>query len=160
MKKRVSDKTWFPFWVDKWIFGSMRIEFNLEERAIWIDLLALASKDDGYIRGNEETPYPLEQLSGMLMIPQDKLKKAIDKFVKKEKLIRLSNRTIKVAKWDKYQLSRTAKFYAEKGRGEQNGSHSEQKSKEYSILNNSTLNNNKLENNIEFRKQISRTEKF
>ena len=105
MIKRQADKKWFPFWVDKWIFGSMRIEFNLEERAIWIDLLALASKDDGYIRANEDIPYPLNQLAGILIIPKDKLKKAIDKFVKKGKLIRLPNRTLEVDKWEKYQLS-------------------------------------------------------
>ena len=127
MKKRVPDKTWFPFWVDKWIFGSMRIEFNLEERAIWIDLLALASKDDGYIRANEDIPYPIQQLAGTLIIPEDKLMAAIDKFIEKGKLIKKSNGTILVAKWEKYQLSRTAKFYAEKGRCEQNGSHSEKK---------------------------------
>jgi len=105
MIKRQPDKKWFPFWVDKWIFGSMRIEFSLEERAIWIDLLALASKDDGYIRANEDIPYPLEQLAGILIIPQDKLKKAIDKFIKKGKLIKRTNGTLLVAKWEKYQLS-------------------------------------------------------
>ena len=45
MKKKISDHLWFPLWVDKWIFGSTRIECTLEERAIWIDFLALASKD-------------------------------------------------------------------------------------------------------------------
>jgi hypothetical protein len=65
MKKRTPDNIWFPFWVDKWIWGSMRIEFEPIERAIWVDLLALAAKDDGYIRANEDIPYPLEQLAGI-----------------------------------------------------------------------------------------------
>ena len=64
----MSEKTWFPFWIDKWIFGSMRIEFDVEERGIWIDLYALATKDNGHIRANEDVPYPMEQLSGMLII--------------------------------------------------------------------------------------------
>jgi len=105
MKKRMSDNVWIPFWVDKWIFGSMRIEFGLEERGVWIDLLALASKDNGYIRANEETPYPIQQLAGMLLIPENILKSAIEKFIKKRKLIRLKNGTLYVTNWGKYQLS-------------------------------------------------------
>ena len=121
---------------------------------MWVDLLSLASKDNGHIRANEETPFPLQQLAGMLIIPEKELASAIDKFIEKTKLTKMKDGTLYVTKWDKYQFSRTTRFYAEKGRGEQKGSHSEQESKEYSILNNSTLNNNKLENNIELRKQI------
>jgi len=154
MKKRVPDKFWFPWWPDKWIFGSVRIEFTPAERGMWVDLLSLASKDNGHIRANEETPYPLQQLAGMLIIPEKELASAIDKFIEKTKLTKMKDGTLYVTKWDKYQFSRTTRFYAEKGRGEQKGSHSEQESKEYSILNNSTLNNNKLENNIELRNQI------
>jgi|GEM_PF-2127086 len=146
MKKRVPDKFWFPWWPDKWIFGSVRIECTPAERGIWVDLLSLASKDNGHIRANEETPYPLQQLSGMLIIPEDELKSAIDKFVKKTKLTRMKDGTLYVTKWDKYQFSRTTRFYVEKGRGERKSSHSEQKSKEYNILNNNKVNNNKLNN--------------
>ena len=145
MKKRVPDKFWFPWWPDKWIFGSVRIEFNPAERGIWVDLLSLASKDNGHIRANEETPYPLQQLAGMLIIPEKELASAINKFVEKTKLTKMKDGTLYVTKWDKYQFSRTTRFYAEKGRGEQKGSHSEQEGKEYSILNNSTLKDNKLE---------------
>ena len=105
MKNRTTDKIWFPFWADKWIFGSMRLEFDLEDRAIWVDFLALASKDNGYIRANEETPYPITQLSGMLRIPEDKLKKAIEGFIKKKKLRRYKIGTLKITKWEKYQFS-------------------------------------------------------
>jgi len=120
MKKRVSEKFWFPFWVDKWIFGSMRIECTLEERAIWVDLLALAAKDDGHIRANEDIPYPIEQLAGMLRIPADRLKKAINKFVKLKKLTRLPNKTLYVTEWGKYQFSESylrVRKYREKSRG-------------------------------------------
>lgn len=105
MKKRTSGKEWFPFWIDKWIFGSMRIEFNAEERGIWIDFLALASKDSGYIRANEDTPYPLMQLSGMLLIPEDKLERAINSFIEKKKIKKYKNKTLKIIKWEKYQFS-------------------------------------------------------
>ena len=36
MKKRVSETKWIPFWGDKWLFGSMRIEFGVAERGVWI----------------------------------------------------------------------------------------------------------------------------
>lgn len=105
MKKRVAEKFWFPWWPDKWIFGSVRIECTPAERGIWVDLLSLASKDDGYIRANEETPYPLQQLSGMLIIPEDELKKAIHKFIQTKKLTRYNNDILYVTKWDKYQFT-------------------------------------------------------
>jgi len=152
MIKRKVDKFWFPWWPDKWIFGSIRIECTPEERGIWVDFLSLASKDDGHIRANEEIPYPIEQLSGMLMIPQEMLSNAIEKFINlkdkdgRGKLTRTKAGTLYVTKWEEYQLSRTAKFYAEKGRGEQNGSHREEKCKPYySTLNNSKLNYSKEE---------------
>lgn len=155
MIKRKVDKFWFPWWPDKWIFGSMRIECTPEERGIWVDLLSLASKDDGFIRANEEIPYPIEQLSGTLMIPQETLTNAIEKFINLKdkngngKLTRTKEGTLYVTKWEEYQLSRTAKHYAEKGRGEQNGSHSEEKCKPYySKLNESKLNYNKEDEEI------------
>ncbi len=105
MKEREIKQKWFPFWVDKWIFGSMRIEFEPEERAIWIDLLCLASKDNGYIRANEETPYLIRQLAGILVIDEEKMERAINKFIKKKKLTKTKSGTLLVTKWDKYQLS-------------------------------------------------------
>jgi len=95
-------KGWIPFWGDKWLFGSMRIEFDVTERGIWWDLMALAMKDDGYIRANEDTPYLSQQLAGMLIIPEDLLIKTIDKFVAANKYVRLKNGTLKIANWDKY----------------------------------------------------------
>ena len=144
MKKRVSDKFWFPFWVDKWIFGSMRIECSLEERAIWVDLLALASKDDGFIRANEETPYPTQQLAGWLIVPEETLKGAIDKFVKMEKLQRSKNGTLYVTKWEKYQFTDRWKRKLK----EESSEKTEQPSSESEpIIKNNITNNNK-ENNI------------
>ena len=105
MKKRVSDKFWFPWWPDKWIFGSVRIECTPAERGIWVDLLSLASKDDGHIRANEEIPYPLQQLAGMLIIPEEELDAAIKKFLEKGKLTKTKTGTLYVTKWEKYQFS-------------------------------------------------------
>jgi len=105
MKARSPDRHWIPFWTEKWLFGSMRIEFNAEERGIWIDLLALANKDEGWIRANEETAYPIEQLSGMLMIPKDNLANALTKFHKKKKLKICLNGCIYITNWKKYSFT-------------------------------------------------------
>ena len=104
MNKRNSDYLWIPLWIDKWIFGSTRIELSLEERGIWVDFMALAGKDNGYIRANETTPYPLEQLAGLLIIPIETLKKAIKKFIETDK-IDDKNGIFYIKHWNTYQLS-------------------------------------------------------
>ena len=147
MKKRFVERPWFPFWADKWIFGSMRIECTLEERAIWIDLLAFASKDDGYIRANETTPYLIQQLVGMLLIPEDKLKPAIKKFIKLDKLEEPISGIYRIATWEKYQLSesynRVQKHRKKKKGGKALHCNENGVTKSY----HNKLNHNKLNNN-------------
>ena len=145
MKKRTADKFWFPWWPDKWIFGSIRIECTPAERGIWVDLLSLASKDNGHIRANEETPYPLDQLAGMLRIPADEFKKAINKFIKNKKLTRTKTGTLYVTKWDKYQFSDRHKRRLEGGMSEKTDTVSEHSD---AILYNKKEHNNKLYNKI------------
>ena len=104
VQKRNSDYLWIPLWIDKWIFGSTRIELSLEERSIWIDFIVLAGKDNGYIRANENTPYLLDQLAGILLIPRNILEKAIEKFKTTGK-IEEKNGIYKILSWDTYKLS-------------------------------------------------------
>ena len=143
MKKRVPDKFWFPWWPDKWIFGSVRIEFTPAERGMWVDMLSLASKDDGHIRANEDTPYPLAQLAGMLIIPEEELDAAIKKFIKFKKLTKLKSDTLYVTKWEKYQFSERHKRRLE---GEMSDETDTMSPKKDPIIDNSTLNDNKLDN--------------
>lgn len=143
MKKRVSDKFWFPFWVDKWIFGSMRIECTIEERAIWIDLLALATKDDGHIRANEDIAYPIQQLSGMLMIPEKALKSAIEKFIKLDKLVRSKTGTLYIKTWERYQFSESYDRVKKHRKKKSNGK-SLQRNQENNKEKNNITKNNKI----------------
>ncbi len=129
MKKRTPDKFWFPWWPDKWIFGSVRIECSPAERGIWVDLLSFASKDDGYIRANEETPYLLKQLAGILLIEEKELEDAIEKFIKLGKLKRTKEGTLYIIKWNKYQFSKRHKRRVEVS----NGNPSLKDSKEHNI---------------------------
>lgn len=104
MKERTS-RSWFPFWSEKWLHGSMRLEFSVEERAIWVDLLALANKDAGWIRANEDIGYPIEQLSGMLVIPKELLEKTLRKLVRKEKLKKYPKNIYYITNWPKYAFT-------------------------------------------------------
>jgi len=157
MKKRTPDKFWFPWWPDKWIFGSVRIEFTPAERGIWVDMLSLASKDDGHIRANEETPYPLQQLAGMLIIPEKELDAAIKKFIKNKKLTKLKSGTLYVTKWEKYQFSERHKRRVEDKMSEKTAIVPKKRTP---IIDNSTLHNNKVNNNKVNNKTPSPTPKI
>lgn len=85
MKNKTGDD-WFPMWSDKWIFGSTRIELDPAERGVWVDLMALGNKDDGYIRANETTPYLKQQVAGLLNIPVELLEATIAKCITHGKL--------------------------------------------------------------------------
>ena len=141
MIKRKVDKFWFPWWPEKWLWGTIRIECTPAERGIWVDLLSLASKDDGYIRANEETPYPIKQLAGMLILSEKELDDAINKFLKLGKLIKTKTETLYVAKWEKYQFSDRHKRRVEGEMSEDLDIVSEKKDPiiDYSKLNYSTL---------------------
>jgi hypothetical protein len=106
MKKKET-KIWIPLYVDKWIFGSTRHELDPAERSVWIDLLTLAAKDDGFIRANVDTPYPETQLAGMLVVPLDLLHRTIEKCLTPTigKLILLENGTLYVVNWKEYQFT-------------------------------------------------------
>lgn len=106
MKKKET-KIWIPLYVDKWIFGSTRHELDPAERSVWIDLLTIAAKDDGFIRANVDTPYPETQLAGMLVVPIDLLHRTIEKCLTPTigKLILLENGTLYVVNWKEYQFT-------------------------------------------------------
>ena len=87
MKRGKQIDTWYPFYIDKWLFGSTRHELIIRDekgnfiedlRGIFADLLTLSKKDGGYIRANETTPYPISQLAGMFCVPEEKLRMVID----------------------------------------------------------------------------------
>lgn len=106
MKKRTGDD-WFPFWIDKWIFGSTRDELTVEECAVWIDFLALSYKDDGYIRANVGIPYPIKRLSGLLNRSEKLIQQLIDKCLdpKINKLRLEPDGTLYVLSHPEYELS-------------------------------------------------------
>lgn len=111
MKNRDDSMEWIPLWVDKWIFGSTRIELQPDERAVWVDLMAIASKDNGFIRANPETPYPPQQLAGLLCISEELLSRAIQRCIATGKVKECGNLVENnftgyyIINWAEYQLS-------------------------------------------------------
>lgn len=105
--KRGRSYDWIPLWVKKWLWGSTRHELKHDERAIFIDLLALASQDDGYIRASETIPYPLYQLAGMLQAEPELVQRTIDKCLREDikKLERKENGTLYIINWEEYCLA-------------------------------------------------------
>lgn len=78
-KHRKDSLLWIPLYVDSWLFGSVRFELEPDEQATFVDLLALAAKDNGFIRANETMPYPLNSLSGMFNKSVELLERTIIK---------------------------------------------------------------------------------
>jgi len=96
---------WFPLWIDKWLFGSTRLELLPDERSVWVDLMALSAKDQGFIRANEGMPYPTEMLSGMLCINVELLLRTVEKCKAVGKLVEQEDHTFYLPSWDEYKLS-------------------------------------------------------
>ena len=109
MKRGKEVYDWFPLWSDKWIWGSTRHELTHEERAIWVDLMALANKDDGFIRANDTTPYPTAQLAGMFTCSVDLLESTISKCLKYQKIEDRGNGIYYICNWEEYALSKRRK---------------------------------------------------
>lgn len=114
MKTKDDGLQWIPLWVDKWIFGSTRLELQHDERAIFTDLLALASKDSGYIRANLDTEYRMQQLAGLLCATEELVERTIRRCIETGKISKSAvGAGYYVSNWEEYQLSRRHKqrFY-------------------------------------------------
>ncbi len=98
---------WLPLWIDKWLFGSTRIELKPDERSVWLDLMALSAKDEGFVRANVGMPYPIKQLSGMLYLEEELLLRTIERCKSPEvkKIIEMSDKTLFLPSWNEYKLS-------------------------------------------------------
>lgn len=103
--KRGKTYEWIPLWVEKWLWGSTRLELLPGERSVWVDLMALGSKDDGYIRANEKTPYLDQQLAGMLCVEIELLQSSITKCIQYGKLEKDEFGCLHIVNWEAYSLS-------------------------------------------------------
>lgn len=104
MKSRVTPP-WIPLWIDKWLFGSTRIELKPDERSVWVDLMVLSAKDRGFIRANEGVPYGFQQLAGMLCIDVELLLRTVEKCKDVGKVVEQAYHTFYLPSWEEYKLS-------------------------------------------------------
>lgn len=106
MKSKTDSIQWIPLWVDKWIFGTTRIELEPDKRSVWVDFMAVAAKDHGFIRANVGVAYPPQQLSGLLCITEELLLRTIEKCIKVGKVCKCENGGgYYLPSWGEYALS-------------------------------------------------------
>jgi len=117
MKRGKDIDKWFPLWIDKWLLGSTRYELiiknngdELDLRGIWMDLLTLSQKDDGWIRANETMPYDHRQLAGMFNVSTQHLKMTIEICLKVGKITEPLPGIYFITSMDCYKLSRSLKY--------------------------------------------------
>lgn len=96
---------WIPLWVDKWLLGSTRCELSSAERAIFLDLLCLASKKNGIIEFGNGIGYKESQLAGLLMEEEALIHSTIEKSIKFGKLLRDKSGVLIIANWNEYRIS-------------------------------------------------------
>ena len=113
MKNTSGRRSWIKLWCEPWLTGSTRFELTLPQRAIWIDLLAMAgrSKWPGIIAANIAPPtprgYPLRWLAATLNITEVELADALERCKLTGKLTTDDDTTggfiIRLSNWEKYQ---------------------------------------------------------
>ena len=110
---------WFKVDTAGWLEGSIRVDLTAEQRSVWIDLLALASRlklRDGTIRYSVDKPMPRGQIAAILNIPQDLLDSTIDICVldtnkdnDQHRIEIWPDGTIQIVNWEKYQSTPVGK---------------------------------------------------
>lgn len=113
MEQITRGRKWIKLWVDEYLMGTTRFELTPEERAVWVDLLALAgkSREEGKIYAGKYDSgyrgYPLDYLAGILVVPPKVLQLTLEKCQKYEKIRVLhdehNNLIIEILNWEKYQ---------------------------------------------------------
>lgn len=154
MKSGKEIDKWYPFFIDKWLWGSTRHELIVKKdedniidlRGIWMDLLTLSRKDDGWIRANENTPYPLKQLAGYFCVPLNMLELTIKKCIKFGKLSEPSAGIYYVNSTGDYSFSDRHKYTIQQKNSQKNEVCSQKD--EHTSQNTEAILYNKREENI------------
>jgi len=92
---------WFKIYGEKWFIGSTRWELTIEQRAVWVDLLARASIND---TPGQIDYFSLKQLADQFNVPLKLLKSTIKRCIEEKKINLLpKKRIILILSWKKYQ---------------------------------------------------------
>jgi hypothetical protein len=98
-------RNWIKLYVDQCLRGSMMEELANEERWSWIGLLLLAGDCpiEGEIGITNEIGYTDEQISKMIDVPIEILRRAKAKMIEAGKISTGDNNIIRIVNWKKYQ---------------------------------------------------------
>jgi hypothetical protein len=110
---------WIKLWVDGWLDGTLRLDLSPDERALFVDLLALAgrSRFPGIICAGEDVPYPHHILATRLGLDLDFFERTLEKLKLQDRVSENRN-GIHIVNWDRYQPSYTKKEGGQKGNQE------------------------------------------
>jgi hypothetical protein len=100
-------RQWFKLWPREWIYGDLRSELTIEERALWTDLLAMAalSPEDGVVCESKRNGYSVPRLAAILNFSPAFLTETIEKLSgNRLKMITVLKRNrIKIRNWRRFQ---------------------------------------------------------
>lgn len=129
-----------------------------DERSVFVDLMSLSKKDDGYVRANEGVPYLESQLCGLLNIELELLQRTIKKCIKYHKMKRLRNGTYFMLSHEVYKLSQRQQRRIEKEMSDETDTMSEKAdANNKNNKENKNKNNNKKIKREDFTKEILKT---
>lgn len=116
-KDKRRQATWFKINAERWMTSSTRIELKVEERAVWVDVLAMAALNGGIIeapaisssKGGRPQPN-FSLFASNMMLPLSLVEHCFNLFLTYGKLSLIYDKPerkfyYKVAKWEQYQDS-------------------------------------------------------
>lgn len=102
--KATGSMRYIKLWVAESLEGTIRFDFEPEERGVWYDLLLLAGRmrQKGLIAAGPGQPYPRRWIAGVLNVPEDLLDCTILKCIETGRISENSNGLL-IVNWVKYQ---------------------------------------------------------
>lgn len=96
---------WIKLWPKETIYGTTSKEIPYEMRGVWFQLLAMAGLEPyyGQVCIAENLPYSIPQLSSLLDVPPEILKKALKILQDVEKVKINGAGIIEIVNWEHYQ---------------------------------------------------------
>ena len=107
-------------WVSEYLEGTIRFDFEPDERSVFVDLLAMSGRMrvKGLICARPGNPYPHAWLAGTLNIPIDLFERALARMIATDRATE-GEEGIRITNWKKYQSEyERQKFYRDKKKEE------------------------------------------
>lgn len=106
--------------VREWLYGTIRFDFEPDERGVFADLLAMGAvmRTKGLISAGKGMPFPRRWIAGTLNISEELLERVIQKGIEVDRLSEDGD-GIRILNWKKYQSEYDRqKYYRDKKKGQ------------------------------------------